>query len=509
MCFSPSPTYSSFHDCKFSINEDSIIGNTIGMTIWACEGIDIRRTEFSNFSLEGILGVDMAPTIVDQNVFSNNQAGIRSYSIHGSTQPITIGALDENQNVFIDNDLHIDISTSHNAQVVNNQISGGEIGILMDGETKNYSIRENNFKTQKTVSIGGLNCGTGQSDIVCNTYRGNGFGTLYFKGDNLGMNMTNNELQSGPLAHVWLNSNNSNEPGRIPNQGSQALDPNNCFSETGFLDFSVSSDFIDFNYVVPTGEPIGSCKIPSASNSLTVISSPTAISTDCEQLAPVSSISYSRFLELNNYIENSPNYVDLNEPDRAEYINMVYERNSLEELLIKQGVIQNDYDFVAQVINATGGRSSSDALSYAYKIEGIIKAEELLMNSQYPQELTVLWEKLITRENDIFLNPLDTLSEKQLISFLENPMFRDLSRSILALLSDTRVNPILPLMESLAIDDRSEVGTPQENRISVKMLKKGANSISLESYINRSNCYNLLYTGSNCRRMGKHWKQDI
>lgn len=163
---------SKFINCLFT-EPDAWVGNSVGVTIWDCNGIVFNRNRFQNLDVAGIYGIDFGAIIVDHNQFRNLPTGIESYNTQFYKGNLDIGSEAFTANYFKNNRRHIFCSSTtglDRVNIINNDFFDAVMnGIILDG-TSYYNIFKNRFMNTP-LAISSNASGFDGNFIRCNGFQ--------------------------------------------------------------------------------------------------------------------------------------------------------------------------------------------------------------------------------------------------------------------------------------------------------------------------------------------------
>lgn len=266
---------SRFFKCHFVENGDYYDG-TIGVSMWACNGITFEENTFENMDGFGIMGIDHSIKVFNSNKFINNLNGIESYATQPFSTFTQIGIPGTMPNVFDNNEAHIvaQASDAHDGlKIYGNEFSNAIVGIFIEGPTQ-YTIEQNSFFNQ-TLGIVSRQSRDYTNFIDCNALQSVDFGITAEGANRFTQIRGNNFNQS---EYNIIVSNNGSIPGEIrQNQGSVNAPALNCFSSNNTEDIITLGATVEFNYFVPPGE-IACNAFPTSSGNY--ITTPTNLTID-------------------------------------------------------------------------------------------------------------------------------------------------------------------------------------------------------------------------------------
>lgn len=209
--------------------------NTVGITIWDCNGITIKNNTFTFLKNAGILGFDFTAEIADGNTFQNNNVGIKMYGTYISPGEMKIGKVGTSQNVFsgqTSSDIYINAAVHYlRSRIENNQFNSGIQAIWIDGTT-NYFITHNLFRNYDKGIILTNTSSAYDNFIRCNTFDKMRFFSINAQGNNgsdRGIQFFRNHFLSGEY-NILVDEYGSNN-GAVRNEiGSVRFGSNNCFN---------------------------------------------------------------------------------------------------------------------------------------------------------------------------------------------------------------------------------------------------------------------------------------
>ncbi|HRI02028.1 MAG TPA: T9SS type A sorting domain-containing protein [Saprospiraceae bacterium] len=175
------------------------IDGTLGVTIWACNGIRFERNRFDKLDRSGIMGIDFSASIFNHNQFQNIPlgTGIESYNTDYAAFELEIGRLNTTPNYFKNNSRHVycsSNSTLDKVVVKNNQFfdaqTGDGQGVVIEGRTL-YEISYNVFDKIKNKSCLSAITQDDKNFINCNSFSRTPTG-IEFAGNNEQTQFLNN-----------------------------------------------------------------------------------------------------------------------------------------------------------------------------------------------------------------------------------------------------------------------------------------------------------------------------
>jgi len=251
---------SYFHNCNF-IEADDISEKSIGVTIWACRGIEFTQNKFENLDLNGIYGINAQIKVEDENEFINCKTGIGLLSTNPFASSAQIGSNNSTTNEFFCwmEGIYADgVDQGIGLNIENNHIIASNYGIFVEGNSA-YRISENTLEEHFQYAMVHLENGSNNNIIICNEIDSDYEG-VYFYGNNIGTQFLSNDF--GVPGDDIIITGSSSSPGRLNWQGG-LNSANNCFSNSPFDEINSNSTFTDpFVYFIPT-QTENNCKVPT------------------------------------------------------------------------------------------------------------------------------------------------------------------------------------------------------------------------------------------------------
>ena len=250
------PNKSQFIDCIFT-EEPTHDGNTIGITIWDCDGINFELNRFENLDGTAIYGIDYSIRVANDNHFINCQRGIELLS----TYPFST-AIEVTDNYFSGNNYHIITNAAKGRAGINiydNTFENSLFGIWLEGNTR-FTVVDNNFDNNGW-GIANWQTGTFSNRIQNNSFN-NAFLGINARGDNSGVRFQNNCFdQIDYNINIGNIAQNLGKVAPIQSTGTASAD--NCFSPGNFIDIRSPQDQTEsFIYYAPQ-TPGDLCLVPT------------------------------------------------------------------------------------------------------------------------------------------------------------------------------------------------------------------------------------------------------
>jgi hypothetical protein len=294
----PNKNKSKFLNTTF-IEIGEAFANTEGVTIWETDGIEFNNCIFKNKDSEGIYTYDAGVSILNNNRFEDNLAGTVSRSTYPMAveNKVQIGLGSALENKFTNNQFHV--LASHVAgiggfslEVINNNFTGGQYGVLVDGGS-NFRIAGNLLTSTSSsgvrVSNTGFNNVMNQNLIGCNTFKECDTQGISANGDNKEMQFLRNDFQMSSGIDFFLGHWSTPQmKGSVrETQGEDDRAAANCFTDPGLRADIIApiNQTSPFKYYYLASEPpagcdpeplsLGNYAKESVANSLPVI--------DCDQ----------------------------------------------------------------------------------------------------------------------------------------------------------------------------------------------------------------------------------
>jgi len=293
---------SEFRNCLI-IEADDISDESIGVTIWDCEGVLFENNRFENLDLNGIYGIDAEISVLNGNEFIQCRSGIGLLSSNPFASSAIIGDLEGAPNEFDCTYEAIYLSGVDKGTgivMLKNNVTNGDFGIIIEGESI-YSIRENNFDDQGVGAMIFRNTGSNSNYSSCNNIFDANYGNFYIE-DNVGSQFLTNNFSTKIKDVTVMSLFNT---GQINWQGI-TRPADNCFSKAPYDEISVSDPNSAFAYFVPeTGDP---CKYPTnnlndgGTNQYVTNDVPNLFDNDCEFIRLPISAAKEDLDQINNEI---------------------------------------------------------------------------------------------------------------------------------------------------------------------------------------------------------------
>ncbi len=243
---------SKFINCLFT-EPDGWAGNSVGVTIWDCNGIVFNRNRFLNLDVAGIYGIDFGAIIVDHNQFRNLTTGIESYNTQFYKGNLEIGSEAFTPNYFKNNRRHIFCSSTtglDKVNIINNDLFDAQKnGIILDGSSY-YNVSKNRFMNTP-LAMSSTASGFDGNFIRCNTFQSHTNG-IKFEAYNEQTQFLDNCIESTVNTGIVLNVGTEIRD----EQGGAGRPAGNCLQST--LDISTNNS-LSFTYFVTPQPSITHC----------------------------------------------------------------------------------------------------------------------------------------------------------------------------------------------------------------------------------------------------------
>ncbi len=263
------PNKSIFDECTFKeVEEHDYNENTLGVTIWACNGIEFKSCTFENLDQTAIYGINCGfkvsnntGTNVQQSTFKDNLRNIEVFSTYSN----------RSNNIIIE-DARFDSSTGNglnpnaihhitveaSSELFDMSVQGctfykGQTGIVIEGPA-GYTIVDNTFdRVSRPLKLKGT--GKSPNEVRCNRFYNYPNLAIGISHNNSGLLMRYNDfITYAGLFEMILNGTPEN-PGSINAlQGGENDPARNCFDRDVAISVSsIPGNTIPFKYVVHTG----------------------------------------------------------------------------------------------------------------------------------------------------------------------------------------------------------------------------------------------------------------
>lgn len=263
------PNKSKFINCTFEQLPDLDYDLSYGVSIWACHGILFEGNTFRNLGRAAIEGADFSAKILTGNTFESlfPAIWIRSKVSIPGVNPIEIGG-GQTGNNFVNCTVGIYVTGTNqlnNLIVKNNQFTGGNIGLFIDGPSK-FTAEGNAFggeDIEKGMDQGIMTINTGREFNLaeCNNFE-NVCIPIEAEGSNDNFSFLGNEFISAS-SNVRVSGSNGN-PGIVRSQqGTEDDTPNNCFGSGIDIETVGTTEF--FQYFIPNNPNAPVCLFPMVS----------------------------------------------------------------------------------------------------------------------------------------------------------------------------------------------------------------------------------------------------
>ncbi|HMQ46804.1 MAG TPA: zinc-dependent metalloprotease [Saprospiraceae bacterium] len=442
---------SRFEACYF-VEEDDLVENSIGVTIWGAHAIEFKQCNFIDLDLAGISGYDFGAEVSSANTFSGNGKGIEIFNTYPlSAHVFNIGDATSAPNYFLNNRYGVyadatDLLSGLNVE--NNEFFHNFRSVYVEGEAT-YDVRHNSFLNtdnllESPVTVTFWNTqGQTNNNFSCNVITAPGLMGVHYLGDNLGSQLKYNLFFGEPnISDAYVGAY-----GRIRNfQGAVGDPAANCFST---IDKSLVTNLVaePFTYLVPEHpENYPNCIIvPDAYGNYDLKFTDDIYVNDCEnQIITEPEISYQALLSKRQQLaaaqsnwQNNPSNLQLG----TLYFEHLEDKETILKGLLHQSLKESNYSLAHQILL---GESDERALRWriglCFEQGNWAKANQLIaqlpvatQEQQYFAEIMALNSKRLA--NGAGLIELTTEEETLLyeVAYSDYPS-RCYARSILALL---------------------------------------------------------------------------
>ncbi len=448
---------SSFVNCILDGEPDVEINKSIGVTIWACEGIEFRQNTFTNFDLEGIHGINFGALIHDGNHFEDcRTAGIGVYATNSAVfRDLQIGTSNSgfDRNTFVDNGgVHIDIaSATFNTRILNNDITGSRHGIRIVGESERLTILGNKFLNQSGISCRVQNAQGSSHLVSCNEFNGRGFLGLGLWGDNQGTQFLGNTFE---VENAFANVFNDGQIAAVQGDFITNVRADNCYNDNSFH-LRTGDNSVSFNYLVEQGDM--SCNVPDLNGQdfvLTELFDPR--DHDCSEVIDLQSGTENQLIEIVDDILSLEGKTSRSIAEESLLISLRRQRAELEAYLIEQRMQSGNIQDLSSIISLSGGFDVADLIG-VYQQMSLTQPASSLVNQSTEiaanfRTVQDLYMDQIGAEGLVNLSPEDR--DMLLDLGKETSGLDPHVRALITLLTDERIEPELP-QEMEEIDYRS------------------------------------------------------
>lgn len=249
---------SYFKGCTI-IEEGNWADNTIGVTIWDCDGILFENNTFQDLDLQAIYGIDYGAKIINSNHFINCDRGVEILATAPFNSWLDIGFGGTTPNVFKQNNIHVLSNATAGLRIHDNEFGEGDFGVWIEGDAR-FDIADNTFYQE---SQGVVNWQTGD---FSNFIRNNSFTTagvgIDIRGRNANLLFEKNCFSNTGF-DVNIDEINS-VLGQVRTlQGSFTSSASNCFAPANSDDIRAQqASTVYFRYYAPS-TPSLPCQTPS------------------------------------------------------------------------------------------------------------------------------------------------------------------------------------------------------------------------------------------------------
>ncbi|MFT4666582.1 MAG: hypothetical protein ACI8YQ_003725 [Polaribacter sp.] len=396
---------SKFIDCIFDGGE---VGNH-GVTIWATDGVTFNECNFRNMKKDAIQVYDAGAIVKDENIFEDNGIGIYAFATHPFSAYLEVGDVNEDPNVFLNNDYHIKSNISNigaGLKIEYNEFYKAFVAIYLEGPS-NFTINDNSFENAHASIYTGYTGALGlnaYNDINNNIISGN-FG-IYAAGENKQM-----AFQCNSFISKYEDFRLTGGPGAVQGQirtwqGSFSKPANNCFTTLQSTDDIVTiNSTLHFNYYVKSGSisnPFPKpCDLPNNSGNYSVTPAQDVLCSTV-MIAPGPPPTYQKYLDLkqdlNGVSSSSIEYQELMEQkdiivdalligylendEVSNAISLLDEENTNQSKQMKFGIYINEKNYQA-ASNTLNGLSNNIEGMETFKNVQEINLERMEMGASF------------------------------------------------------------------------------------------------------------------------------
>ena len=288
------PNKSEINNCTFD-GTNPVNGNSVGITVWDCDDIEIRKSRFYDNTISGYYSIDAGTIIKDDNDFEGNMGGIYTAASYPFGSYTYVGEQGANPNYFYNNFYGIFSNATDKRQglkVINNEFFDNMYLAMGARGAHILRFQENSVQGGSGLSLGGGN-GLLMTELAAfnsnqnNYIQNNGFDDvgngIVFQGNNKQAQFHCNIFKDIAVNDFMLFNYGSN-PGEIrPFQGNNSDPAGNCFDHTniGSKDIVTVGQTESFEYYHEfLEEP---CQIPV--NLGNYIKNPTNSIAECDDIA--------------------------------------------------------------------------------------------------------------------------------------------------------------------------------------------------------------------------------
>ncbi|NUO01294.1 MAG: T9SS type A sorting domain-containing protein [Saprospiraceae bacterium] len=249
---------SYFKGCTI-IEEGNWADNTIGVTIWDCDGILFENNTFQDLDLQAIYGIDYDAKVINSNHFVNCDRGVEILATAPFNSWLDIGFGGTTPNVFKQNNIHVLSNAAAGLRIHDNEFGEGDFGVWIEGDAQ-FDIADNTFYQE---SQGVVNWQTGD---FSNFIRNNSFTTagvgIDIRGRNANLLFEKNCFSNTGF-DVNIDEINSVFGQVRTLQGSFITSASNCFSTTNSDDIRAQQASTVYSRYYAPSTPSLPCQTPT------------------------------------------------------------------------------------------------------------------------------------------------------------------------------------------------------------------------------------------------------
>jgi|GEM_PF-2251491 len=443
---------SKFIGCTFNGSDpaDEIDGNTVGVSIWATDGVEFKENNmFLGMQEAGIFLLDSEAKVFTENIFAYNNKGIAAASsfIGGA------GLKAYDNNVFLENWFHIESNAADDAltdglEIHGNLFNESNSSIWLVGPSS-FTIAENNINFS---NVGIVALQTGSLDFTNhNLIKNNDFVTrngVFAFGNNRDIELNCNTFNSTStfnfydISVIEAGDGTAGEIRALQGNGNEPAD--NCFSDQT----SQSNDIYTFGATVPFDYYFyeENCYIPVTAGNYAAI--PSKAQNECT-IVEQPQKQYS-LVEFNNLLDAVNSLEDKNQANTIEYFNQLELMEHAQQSLLVNYLEKNEINYAVDLLNQNG---SSTALLKAFGLlveYGLYDAADLALQ-RLDRSKNEMPEFIETQQ--INLNRLRALNNYELTQ-VEFDLLTEIAESDLGVKAFART--ILYLLEGIDYTDSYE-----------------------------------------------------
>ena len=277
---------SEINNCTFD-GTNPVNGSSVGITVWDCDDIEIRKSRFYDNTISGYYSIDAGTIIKDDNDFEGNMGGIYTAASYPFGSYTYVGEQGANPNYFYNNFYGIFSNATDKRQglkVINNEFFDNMYLAMGARGAHILRFQENSVQGGNGLLMTELAAfNSNQNNYIQN----NGFddvgNAIVFRGQNREAQFHCNAFTNIAVDDFMLFDYGSN-PGEIRKHQGNAFDPaGNCFDHlnSGSRDIVTVGQTKSFEYYHEfLEEP---CQIPV--NSGNYIKNPTNSIAECDDIA--------------------------------------------------------------------------------------------------------------------------------------------------------------------------------------------------------------------------------